>query len=226
MTIIVPSYNDILSDWELKYALRSVEKYLIGFSNIILVGDKPEWYNGEHIQVNNHDNRKQFSIYSKLLAACELNNVTDRFIMWMDDFYLLKQLSVDNIHAGYDGFLKDYHHKTHGLRYVETIKRTLSLIPDTLNYDIHRPYIFNKADFKILFSDRTDEICFQSYYFNHVKSITEPVKDLKINQLLSKEAIKELIKDRLFFSTSTNGMKKPMIELLNELYPNKSSWEK
>ena len=81
----------------------------------------------------------------------------------------------------------------------------------------------------MLFSEKTEEILIKSYYHNWLTKGYETgasMKDLKIQRLWSKEAIKELIKDRLFFSTSTNGMKKPMIELMNELYPNKSQWEK
>jgi hypothetical protein len=78
----------------------------------------------------------------------------------------------------------------------------------------------------MLFCNKTEEVCIKSYYFYHVGCEVKEMKDLKIQRLWSKEAIKELIKYRLFFSTSTNGMKKPMIELMNELYPNKSQWEK
>lgn len=231
MTIVLPYKDDILSEWELKFALRSIDKYLTGFTNLVLIGDKPEWYKGEHVQVNDWTGRKQYSIYSKLLISCELNNVTNSFVMWNDDHYLLDDLDICEIYNWYDGRLKETAGKSHGVRYLETIKATIDIIPDTLNYDIHTPCIYNKEIFKLLFGNKTEEICIKSYYFNYYVANYhvikhEYMKDLKINTLLSKEAIKVLIKDRLFFSTSTNGMKKPMIDLMNELYANKSQWEK
>ena len=227
MTIVLPYKDDILSGVELKFALRSIEKHLTGFTNLVIIGTPPDWYNGESVYAKDY-NGKQFSIYSKLLVACELENVSEFFIMFNDDHFLLKPLDVTEIESWHDGYLKDTINKNHGIRYKEAIANTLQLIPNGRNYDIHTPCRYHKKGFKDLFGNRTDEICIKSYYFNYYEPTDEvyhEMKDFKINQLLSKEAIKELIKDRLFFSTSTNGMKKPMIELLNELFPNKSRWE-
>lgn len=228
MTIVIPYIDDILSGVELRFALRSIEKYLTGWTNVVIIGTPPEWYNGIYGDPF-HDSRyrKQFNIYSKLLVACGSKQVTDNFIMWNDDHYLLKPLDVSEINNWYDGYLKETINKNQGARYKETIANTLQIIPETLNYDIHTPCIYHKETFKFLFSGRTDEICIKSYYFNStLRGCSSEMKDLKINQLLSKEAIKELIKDRLFLSTSTNGMKKPMIELLNELFPEPSRYER
>lgn len=226
MTIVIPSYDDILSGIELKFALRSIEKNLTGWTNLILVGHRPVWYKGESVYAPNDGSRKEFTIYSKFLVACDLDNVTDNFVMWNDDIYLLKPLDVANIDDWYDGYLKDSINGNHGSRYKEKIKKTLQIIPDTLNYNIHAPCIYNKEKFRKVFYHRTDEILIQSFYFSQCGSLrSKEMKDFKINQLLSKEAIKELIKDRMFLSTSTNGMKKPMIELLHELFPEPSKYE-
>lgn len=229
-TIVIPYKDDILSGTELLFALRSIDKYLTGWSNVVIIGTPPEWYKGEFVQAQDYRHRKQYSIYSKLLVACELNNVTDSFLMWNDDHFLLKHLHVGHIDSWYDCNLKETLNKNHGARYRETIANTLQIIPEGRNYDIHAPCRYDKPTFKMLFSNESREICIKSRYFNFLNVLAgisggSEMKDFKINQLLSKEAIKELIKDRLFFSTSTNGMKKPMIELLNELYPNKSKFE-
>ena len=225
MTIVIPYKDDILSGVELKFALRSIEKYLTGFTNLGIIGTPPDWYKGEWTPAKDYNYRKQFSIYQKLLVACELENVSENFIMWNDDHFLLKDIYTTEIENWFDGYLKETINKNHGIRYKEAIANTIQLIPDGLNFDIHTPIIYNKKRFKSFFSNEKEEICIKSYYCCPFGMEAVPMKDLKINQLLSKEAIKELIKDRLFFSTSTNGMKKPMIELLNELFPNKSQWE-
>lgn len=225
-SIVIPYKDDILSGLELRFALRSIDQHLTGVDNIVIIGTPPDWYKGEFKEAKDYNHRKQFSIYSKLLVACELENVSEDFIMFNDDHFLLKNIMVLQIMDWHNGYLKDTLHRNHGIRYKEAIANTLQLRPDALNYDIHTPCIYNKSAFKYLFSNRTDEICIKSYYFDWRNSPFErEMPDLKINQLLSKEAIKELIKDRLFFSTSTNGMKKPMIELLNELYPKPSKYE-
>lgn len=226
MTIVLPYKDDILSEWELKFALRSIEKFLTGYTNLILIGDRPEWYQGESVYHKDINGRKQFNIYSKLLVACELNNVTDDFVMFNDDHYLFKRLDVSEIKYWYDGYLKDTVGKSHGVRYLETIKNTLKIIPETLNYDVHTPIIYKKETLRWLFTGKQDEVCIKSYYCSSLETKGEYMKDLKINQLLSYEAILRLTLEKMFFSTSTNGMKKPMMKFLNEAYPNPSQWEK
>jgi hypothetical protein len=226
MTIVIPYKDDILSGVELKFALRSIDQHLTGFTNLVIIGTPPDWYKGEYINAPNHNSRKQYSIYTKLLTACEFGAVSEDFIMWNDDHFLLKDIMTLQIMDWHDGYLKDTLSRNHGVRYKEAIANTLQILPDGLNYDIHTPCIYNKTAFKNLFEKKTDEICIKSCYLNRYAKFSCNMTDHKINQLLSKEAIKELIKDRLFFSTSTNGMKKPMIELLNELYPKPSQWER
>jgi len=227
LTIVIPYKDDILSGLELRFALRSIDQHLTGVDNVVIIGTPPDWYKGEFKEAKDYSHRKQFSIYSKLLVACEMDSVSENFVMWNDDHFLLKPLHVDSIAAWYEGYLKDTIKGNHGARYKETIANTLQIIPNTLNYDIHTPCVYFKPSFRFLFDDKSEEVCVKSYYFNFCPDLVDvEMKDCKINQLLSKEAIKELIKDRLFFSTSTNGMKKPMIELLNELYPKPSQWEK
>jgi len=228
MTICLPYKDDILSGVELRFALRSIDQHLTGFTNLVIIGTPPDWYKGEYINAPNYNHRKQYSIYTKLLTACEFGAVSDEFLMFNDDHFLLKPFNANQIGHWHNGKLKDSINGNHGARYKEAIANTLQVIPEGLNYDIHVPCHYRKEYFKEIFSNRTDEILIKSLYFNtlyHSEINGAEMSDFKINQLLSKEAIKELIKDRLFFSTSTNGMKKPMIELLNELFPNKSQWE-
>lgn len=239
MTIVIPYKTDILSDTELLYTLRSIEKYLIGFTNLVIIGTPPEWYNGESVYAQDHHRGKQFSIYSKLLIACELNNVTDYFIEWDDDVILNEPLicnfneyeqcpsDIKFIQRYQDGTLKDALKKGNmGSRYRESVANTLQILPDGIHFDLHNPIIYNKAQFKKLFMNKTDETIIKSYYCNALKIQGVYRKDCKIDILMNKQAIKEHIRGNLFFSTSTSGMKAPMVELLNELFPNKSRWEK
>lgn len=226
MTVVIPYKDDILSGVELLFALRSIDKYLTGWTNVVIIGTPPEWYRGESVYVKDCDGRKQYNIYSKLLIACELNNVSDPFIEWDDDLYLNKPLHVSDIKYWYDGLLKNVtQNGTMGSIYLEAIANTVQMIPEGVHYDLHVPIIYDKNKFKSLFSNRAEEFIIKSYYCNCVGVEGVYMKDFKINQLASKEFIHDLTKDRVFNTTSTNGMKKPMIELLNELYPEPSKFE-
>jgi hypothetical protein len=225
MTIILPYKQDIHDGEELRYALRSIEKYLTGFTNLIIIGRPPEWYKGTSYISENYVGRKQYSIYQKILLACNWENVTENFIMWNDDHFLLQPLQVSDIKYWNNGWLANEFNRGLSSRYSEAVKRTLDFIPDALNFDIHTPIIYNKAKFRTLFTGKENEICIKSYYCNSLQLDGEFMDDCKIDQLLSKEGIYEVINGKMFFSTGSNGIREPMKIVLEELYPNKSRWE-
>lgn len=226
MTVLIPYKQDVNEGEELGFALRSIDKYLTGVTNLIIIGDPPCWYKGEFIKAQDYIGRKQYTIYSKLLIGCELKNCTDDFIMFNDDHFMLNHLDVSEIKYWYDESLVNTKNKSYGARYYQAIQNTLKLVPHSLNYDIHVPIIYNKSKFRSIFGNKQDEVCIKSYYSTITGVEGEYMNDLKINQLFSEEAIKELIKNRLFFSTGGSGIREPMIKVLKQLYPTKSQWEK
>jgi hypothetical protein len=225
-SIILPYRPEIFEGMELLYALRSIEKNLSGFDNLIIIGQPPDWFKGEWVSAQNYPGRKQYTIYQKLLIACELNNCSDNFIMWNDDHFLLQPLSVNDFKYWHNGTLKDELARPNiYARYYNAVKKTLDFIPDGINFDIHVPIVYNKDQFRKLFCNKQNEICVKRYYCNAIGLQGECMDDLKIDKLLSEEAIKELIKDRLFLSTTSNAMRAPMIKVLGEMFPFRSRWE-
>jgi len=225
MTIILPYKQDIHDGEELRYSLRSIEKYLTGFTNLIIIGRPPEWYKGTSYIYENYIGRKQYSIYHKILLACSWSNVTDNFILWNDDHFLNQPLQVSDIKYWNNGWLANEYARGLSSRYGEAVKRTLDFIPDALNYDIHTPIIYNKARFRTLFTGKENEICIKSYYCNSLQLDGVFMDDCKIDQLMSKEGIYDRITGKMFFSTGSNGVREPMKQVLEELYPVKSRWE-
>lgn len=252
MDIVIPYKKDHNNGLELRFALRSIEKYLTGYRDIYLIGDKPDWFteakfildftpiysslmpsggmslmsrinkstSSFHISFNDVPLRKQFSIMQKLLSAYN-SSVSQEFIYWHDDHFLLKPCS--EIKPWYEGTLKEALGKASG-SYHTAIQNTLDHFGNIKYFDIHTPCIFEKEKIQELNKlDWSKEYIIKSSYFNNSEG--EEMQDCKIDRLLSKEAITERIKDRLFFSVGPNGFKKPMIEKLYELYPDKSRYE-
>lgn len=219
MNIYIPYSlsRDIFKGEELKFAIRSIEKYLTGWQEIVLIGTAPGWFTGRVIEAGDIEGRKEESIYKKMLLVNDA-----AFIRWDDDHFLLQPLDVTKIYNWHDGYLKDY--RNGSARYQAAVGRTLDIDPDMLNYDIHAPMKFIRGLFNFMFSDMTGDICVKSYYRSLTPYDGRHMDDLKIGQWMPKEEIKNLIKGRLFFSTGT--LFTPMIELLNELYPDKSKYEK
>ena len=220
MTIVIPYRPDIHEGLELLYCLRSIEQNLTGFTDLVLIGRPPDWAKVKWIQVQDYAGRKQFTIYQKLLTI-----EADNFLMFNDDHFLLQPLQVHQFKYWHNGLLADELNRGLSMRYREAVNNTLKF-QSGLNFDIHTPIVYNKAQFRKLFLNKQEEICIKSYYCNSLKIEGEYMEDCKIDTLISKEAIKDRIKDRLFFSTGSNAIREPMKEFLQEAFPNKSRWEK
>lgn len=225
--IVIPYRLDAHNGLELLYALRSIEKYLTGYRDIYLIGDKPDWLTAvKHIPFTDAKGRKEFNIYQKLLRACQEESVSDNFIYVNDDHFLLKPLDVKDFKYWYDEPLKKLLDRN-PKGYAGTIYNTLEIYPEALNFDIHTPIIFNKALFGSLFSSQQKEICVKSMYCNSpfVEGEKEQMPDLKLNMPHYKGKIEAKIKGRLFFSTGPLVIHDEMIQVWNELYPEKSKYE-
>lgn len=227
MDIIIPYRNDI-NGIELKYALRSIDKYLSGYDFVFLVGDKPEWVKMiGHIACEDIKEKKEQSIIKKILKACEIKFISDDFIMWHDDHFLLKPLKVSEIKNWYEGMLSEKlnQHLTSGYR--NACLQTQRLISDGLFFDIHTPIKINKEKFIEKFEYIEKEICLKTYYMKGMENSLEEMKDLKMDEarLNNAETIMEIIKDRLFFSTGPRSVQPAMIEVWESLYHEKSKFE-
>jgi len=231
MTILIPYKSDVHNGLELKYALRSIQTYLTGWTDIVLIGDKPNWFAGDVIPANDYPGRKEYSIYQKILTACQYNFVSDKFLMLNDDHYLLKPLHIDEIKYWYSGMLKDELNRRIGGRYKRAVEDTMQSLSNILgnkdfnNYDIHVPIIYEKWAFKDTFHSMTQEICIKSYYCNRMGLAGEEMSDMKIDGPFSELDITSRIKDRLFFSTGTIFVD-PMPQVLDKLFSVKSRFEK
>ena len=220
MQLVIPYKPDIHDGLELLYCLRSIEQNLTGFTDLVLIGRPPDWCKVKWIPVQDYAGRKQFTIYQKLLTI-----EADNFLMFNDDHFLLQPLQVHQFKYWHNGLLADELNRGLSMRYREAVNNTLKF-QSGLNFDIHTPIVYNKAQFRKLFLNKQEEICIKSYYCNSLKITGEYMEDCKIDTLISKEAIQDRIKDRLFFSTGSNAIREPMKEFLQEAFPNKSRWEK
>lgn len=207
---------------ELKYCLKGIEGFLVGYRRIFLVGTEfPSWYKGQTIYCPDVPGRKQLSIFNKLLAACN-SEVSEDFIMFNDDHFLLKLIEVTEIKNWTSGTMSKALEKARGKYYTAILNTMEELGGDRLYYDIHAPCIYNKEKFKGLQGyDWSKELVIKSLYFNTYPCEKAAMTDCKINIPMTREGIEEKIKDRLFFSTGPNGMKIQMKKKLEELYSEK-----
>lgn len=219
MIIIIPYQDDKHCGQELKYAIRSFEKYFSAMTCVIISGDHPgKWYKGEHLQTGDTIGRKEYSMYTKVMLAAGEYEI-EKFLYATDDQFAIKPFD-ENL-PNYYSFTCEYmgFHNASG-RYR---KQYRNCPKGWLNYDIHVPIIMKPFEWGS-YSFETDRPI-KSTYANQAGVMGTEITDCKFKNPHSKAQIKKIIEGRPFFSTSPFCMNRDMLEILEELYPEKSIFE-
>lgn len=231
MDIVIPYHTDPHNGMELLYALRSIDKYLTGYGEVFIIGDKPKWLrNVTHIPTDSTDramsNRKEYNIMRKILRATNDDRVSEGFIVWHDDHFLLRTLDVLQIQNWHNGLMEDVYKKAHS-GYKQTMGNTIEYnMGSGMNYDIHAPMLMNKGLFKSYVASapwHQKEFCIKSLYAHTMPG--EYMEDCKINSPLSADKIYDKIAGRLLFSTGPYAMHEGLVKVFEELYPERSKFE-
>jgi len=168
---------------ELRYSIRSVVKHL-PHSNIWVVGDKPEWYSGNHIQTIQNDT-KYNNARNNLLAACDSSEISDSFILMNDDFFVMKPVEELKLYDG--GSLNDkinnYHDAFGNNAYTSMLRETRNQlqknkIKNPTNYELHIPMIIDKHNLRKALN--MPGVLWRSYCGNMSQKPSETAQDVKI----------------------------------------------
>lgn len=208
---------------ELRYCLRSIEKYMPNDGVVICGAIIPDWLvNVEFVffQDIKGEKHKGNNTHGKLLS-CVLFLGTD-FIAYNDDYFLLQPWDFKNYY--WNKLIDNYKPNTWG----EAVKNTIKLVGNIDNYEVHCPIVFNAEKIAALdFEPCQFGQCVKSIYAHKYQLTGEAYPDMKIRTpCASADQVKEKIQGRKFFSTHESAMDDTMISVLEELYPTKSKFEK
>lgn len=219
------SYKD---DIELRYSLRSIEKHLKNYRNIYIVGELPHWIkNVTHVKIKDHAGleNKERNIYRKICAACEIPGLSEDFIFFNDDHFLLQDIEAHQFPYHHKGFM-DNEGRKYGESYLITLKNTMHLFTGTNNFDTHCPIIYNKKKFLSMpLKWKPYGYCLKTCYCNLNNIEGEYYEDCKIKPALNFETFMSVIKDRIYFSIDNGAFKGELLKVLEYLYPVKSKYE-
>ncbi len=219
MMVVIPYQDDRRQGVELKFSIRSLFKHFKAIEDVILVGDRPLWYQGEHIPLRDIPLRREYSMYVKAMAAAKQYNLSE-FLYTTDDHFITKDFdhTLPNYHTGYCS-LKATGHTSGRYR-----KLYANCVEGWLNFDCHIPIVMQPF---IYGSPRLEmDTPIKSTYANKAGVPGTPTTDCKFFNGHRYEQIMNVVAKRQFFSTSPFCMNGDMIRVLNELYPNKSKNEK
>jgi hypothetical protein len=212
MTYFYPLGN--LSPWqnnELRYSLRSFNP-----EQVVVIGEKPTWYTGEHYPFPTGLWSKPKDIFLKTREMCKY---AEEFIFCNDDHFLLSP--IESLPNYFSGPLRNFKRGSQTFqRYVENTRKRF---PDGLYYDIHTPLRIESAKFLQL--SYREDVVMKSLYCNTFPGESVQMDDLKIDHHVRTEDIERLIQGRQFLSVGDNGLSRDMKEWLAKRFPTPSRWE-
>ena len=234
--IIYPYINSVWGGLELRYSLRSVEKYISGVRNVYIIGDKPDWINNViHVPSKHNPNihAKEKNICDKILLAFSLPDITDNIAVFNDDHYICRDIDLVSLPYYYDKELS----LKHGVNlnsYRMSINNTVEYLMNKnlpfLNYDIHIPILYKKTEFQDIMKNadwrKPYGYVIKSLYCNsmNIEGVKHP--DLKIAWQVPFHRLRKMLEGKDFFSIGDRSIGVPMKKILELYFPDKSKFEK
>lgn len=240
-TVVIPYCKEFAQGRELLFALRSWYEKTCFPANLVIIGDREDWF-GEEIFVIEHQrtsDNPQIDTMEKLKLAIESPEVTERFIWTNDDIYLVNRVSLAHIEI--PKVLGDLNPKKFKGVYAENMSRTIMLLDKfglpKQNYGTHTPVLFEK--FKLVemlerFPEAESGVLFSSLYFNSQAFPAYPiVLDWETDQFLlpvisqkpNEERAIELLQRKVFLNNTVSGHSAWLEKFLEQMFPEPSIFE-
>jgi hypothetical protein len=169
---------------ELRYSIRSVVESFPD-SKIWVVGGKPTWYTGNYIEVNQNLSKYRNAI-ENLKAVCNSEDISDRFVLMNDDFYIIKNIdSIKDYHGGpllekINLYQKLNSNSNYTRKLAATYKKIKSLgIENPLDYELHVPMVMEKEKLKQTLQNNY-QFLWRSIYGNVFNVGGEQMEDVKV----------------------------------------------
>lgn len=231
---------------ELRYSLRSIEKYGENIDRVFVAGYCPEWLSDEVIKVPIEESHttdqweKNYNIARKIFYVAENTNIGDEFLVSMDDHFYNKRTNFNNYpyYVNTDinkGFLPKKHQTLHK-EYFKILYENSELLKkkDLPNFyfTIHKNMYVSKKDIpfckELLQEAEKNHIGYElfvvmnNYRFKNGEIIPTFSKDHKLRGGIDWYKTTE----SECFSTYDFETDSSLDILLRSLYPNKSKYEK
>lgn len=224
--------GSLAGDIELRYSLRSIEKYVVGIDSILIVGKLPEWcVNVDFVQCVDISNKFVFRDNNIRVKINLGLNIYSSIIGGNDDYYYVKPTDMNNLPNYYreiDLQTTIDRHRGGWKQYQNTRNYLLEKGKSLKMFDGHCPITYNRTAFQ-----KVNEADWTKEYGYGIKSLYGNLNDLeglllhdtKIMEGLPPQIVTNTI-DSSFIVSSSTRMNKHLLKYLEKEFPHKSKWER
>lgn len=234
--IVIPIGKSKTDYLDLRYALRGIEKHVMNYREIVIVGEKPSWIQGVvHIPHSDDADRKwkERNIWNKFMASCLVSEISESFLATNDDIFIIEDIDATTYPYYYKGTCYEAMLSNTSF-YRATMAHTKSFLErrgfKDINADTHTPIIYNKKEFLNTFEEENWLTPWgygiKSLYCAINKKPMTFMEDCKISKKVTLEEVERLAKGRHVLSCTDAAIKTGLKEFLDNKFPEKSSYEK
>jgi hypothetical protein len=227
------------ANWEIRYALRSLEKNFLDLGRVFVCTTKPPpWLVGAVVlpvpDANRHN--KDANLIDKMLAACRAG-VSQKFVRSSDDEMILLPKTVEQLLPYHVGPLGAKPKKFWEGGWKARMRATFDLLvkngETTFHFDSHIPKVYDRTLFMEL-CKRYDYhsgrgFCIDTWYLNHVPHVRRfQLKGEKLTLEKPNNDLADLrarIAGKSYLGYNDNGLTPALKQLLQEMFPKPSRFE-
>lgn len=224
---------------ELRYSLRSLQN-LSGIRTVHIIGDPPEWIENTQVRWSVPMQPSSLSKFrdqnTKIFIAISDESVSDDFVLMHDDVLFTKKTDPDELNGWHLCDLTDTKTMTESKHRDLTIK-TMELFKDSLNYETHMPYLYNKKKmlecFK-LYNPIQNALQIATMYFNRFRGESRQCRGIITNHF-GVDSMKSISSDdfqwilqneRKIMNYNDHGLTRELIQYIMQKFPKQSKFEK
>ncbi len=232
------------SDWnnnEIKYSLRSLEKFGTGVGRIFIAGPElPEFINPKAvtwIYATDPYGKKHKNILHKIEKAIYQSEIGDHFLLSSDDHFFIRETDFENYPYYKKGNLPSRTTEGKDNEYWKSLVATRQILerfalpvfssnPHCNTHYDRQAYIENQLMMNEGFRVGAEVNCLMGNILAERGEQFIDYRDIKISHIESREDILRQLGQSHCFSISDSALEEGMKEYLEELYPHKSRYEK
>ena len=202
-----PQNNNFL---ELRYTLRSLERYMIDLDRVFIAGERLDWLVGvEYLSVYDDFADPRGSVQKKLLAFCKVEDASDDFLFTHDDIIARVFFSGEKL---------PFFGNTSGVGSI--------VFPQ--DFSVHTPVRYNRKMYAELFSnpDNNKVDSPRSFYLNFYGAVAEKCDDVVLrlgHPNVSPE--KDILRAPFFTLNDRVAGTDAFLSFMDSLFPDPSRFE-
>lgn len=218
-------------DNELRFSLRSVERYVKNYRDIWVVGTHPKFAkNISFLMCTDQFTNPSKSIMNKLMMVCSNEAISDPFFYIHDDHFITHSIDPLEFPNYYRGELTAIRNETD---YMQTVMNTINALQGlgmrTLDFDTHTPILFSKIKLMQVINmvdwNVAHGYCIKSLYGNATRVEPTFAPDGKFARHKSREQLELWFDRHAVVSIDDGALDHELKRFLAAYYPNKSKYE-